>query len=470
MKFKILIILSVFIFSQSLAQINGAKSLVNLIPAPLGSLVPDVVKDSNGVVHVVYAKNQNAYYIRSTDNGATFSAPVQVNSSGTVEFNMGERGPKLSVGIDGVIHVVWMDHWSSGVNVYARYSRSTNGGATFENLKSVSATSGVDGVTVAADGNNHVCVFWHTMVPVQTQVPEATWLHKSMSTDNGVTFSTDTNVVITNHNGLACSMCMTRARFGKDGNVYLAFRSAQDSIRDFFVLKGSPVANNFTAIRVNNDNWKINYCPMVGPSLEVGNAGRQFCAFMSNSHVYWAVSDTGATAFMQHVATPLNEANEIFPSALENHAGQVLFLWQVGPMSVYDSATVKWAVYNANGTFTGLQGTAGRTFSGTKATAFVGTDDNFYIIVNADILLSLPTYESNSNISVFPNPANNQISITGIAGFSKIKLLNASGEIVLEKETSSNTSIDVSRFAQGEYTIVIENNKGMMFKKVIVVK
>ena len=139
-------------------------------------------------------------------------------------------------------------------------------------------------------------------------------------------------------------------------------------------------------------------------------------------------------------------------------------------MSVYDSATVKWAVYNANGTFTGLQGTAGRTFSGTKATAFVGTDDNFYIIVNADILLSLPTYESNSNISVFPNPANNQISITGIAGFSKIKLLNASGEIVLEKETSSNTSIDVSRFAQGEYTIVIENNKGMMFKKVIVVK
>ena len=56
---------------------------------------------------MVYARNRNAYYIRSTDNGATFSQPVQVNSEGTVGFTMGERGPKLSVGGDGVIHVVW---------------------------------------------------------------------------------------------------------------------------------------------------------------------------------------------------------------------------------------------------------------------------------------------------------------------------------------------------------------------------
>jgi hypothetical protein len=268
-KIIILLIICCYSLFNVHAQSINSRGLVNLIAAPAGSLVPDVVMDNNGILHMVYAANQNAYYIRSTDNGATYTAPVQVNSSGTVEYNMGERGPKLSVGSDGVIHVAWMDHWSVGVNVYARYSRSTDGGSTFENLKTVSATFGVDGVTVAADGNDHVFVFWHTMVPVQTQIPEATWLHMSRSTDNGVAFNTDTNVVITNHNGLACSMCMTRARFASDGDICLAFRSAQDSIRDFFVLKGDVLSNSFSAIRVNYDNWKINYCPMVGPELEI---------------------------------------------------------------------------------------------------------------------------------------------------------------------------------------------------------
>jgi hypothetical protein len=46
---------------------------------------------------------------------------------------------------------------------------------------------------------------------------------------------------------------------------------------------------------------------------------------------------------------------------------------------------VKWALYNVNGTYTGKQGIVGNTFAGTKATAFVGTDDNFYIVFNDEV-------------------------------------------------------------------------------------
>ena len=311
MRLRILIFLLAFISFASHAQSPAAKNLVSVIHSPLGSLVPDVIMDKKGTLHMVYAKNENAYYIHSTDNGTTFSSPVKVNSSGSVEYKMGERGPKLSVGLDGIIHVAWTDHWSPGVKVFARYTRSTDGGNTFENLKTVSASPGVDGVSMAADGNNHVFVFWHTMVPLQTQVPDASWLHMARSANNGVSFTSDTNVVISNHNGLACSMCMTRARFGIDGKIYLAFRSAENSNRDFYVLKGNALGDNFEAIRVNDDNWNINYCPMVGPELEAGNGGRQFCAFMSKSHVYWALSDSDFTMFTQHVATPLNEMDEI---------------------------------------------------------------------------------------------------------------------------------------------------------------
>ncbi len=470
MRIKIIVnvlILLLFSFSVS-AQFTLPGNSVTVIAAPIGSLVPDVFLDNAGVLHMVYAKNQNAYYVKSIDNGITFSNPVLINTSGSVEYNMGERGPKLSVGNDGVIHVAWMDHWNSGVSVYARYSRSTNGGLSFEPLKSVSGTPGVDGVTLAADGNDQVLVFWHTMVPQQTAVPSATWLHYARSADNGITFSADTNVLFSNHSGLACSMCMTRARFDADGSVCLAFRSAENSIRDFYLLKGNPLVNNFEAYRINIDNWNINYCPMAGASLEISNSGKLYSAFMTGNHVYWAVSDTGIPLFTQHNATPLNEFEEIYPTAVANNSGLVLFVWQIGPMSVNDSAIVKWALYNSEGSFTGQQGVAGKTFSGTKATAFVGTDDNFYIVANTQNLTSVQDPVESAGLQIMPNPASDQIFIPFISNATELELFDCFGKLVLKKTVNSSTILTVSNLSQGIYILAVRTPL-LVFKRKIIV-
>jgi hypothetical protein len=356
---------------------------VKIVPAPTNALAPDVVLDTSGVLHMVYGLNHNAWYIQSTNNGRSFTAPVCVNSTGTVETEMGERGPKLAVGSDGVIHVVWMDDWAPGVNVFVRYSRSLDGGKTFEARKTVSSMSGVDGATLAADGAGGVDAFWHVMADPKPSVPEATWLHMACSTDNGKTFGASEKVNVDNLAGIACSMCMMRARAGGDGNVCLGFRNAENNIRDFYVLKGRMSGNNFTALRVNRDNWNIDYCPMNGPELTFSPNGQAVCAFMTMNKVYWAISDVAMTTFTQHVATPANETDEIFPTAVANRKGDVLFVWQVGPMSTDSTATVKWARYAADGSFSGNAGTAGTSFSGTKATAFVGSDDNLYVVTTA---------------------------------------------------------------------------------------
>lgn len=467
---KFLTLVFMFISGYSFAQCSGLSNTVNIIQAPIGSLVPDVVMDNNGILHMVYAKNQNAYYVRSTDNGTTFSVPVKVNLTGSVEYKMGERGPKISVGSDGVIHIAWMDLWSSGVNTFARYTRSTDGGLTFEAPKAVSVTTGIDGVTLAADGNNNVVVFWHVMAPIQTTIPEATWLHMSRSINNGVSFITDTNVVINNHSGLACTMCMTRARFGIDGKVYLLFRSAENNIRDFYVLKGYATQNNFTAIRVNSDNWNINYCPMVGPELEISNSGLQYCAFMSDSHVYWTVSDSSISNFTLHVPTPLSETDEIYPTAIANNSGKVLFVWQVGPMSISDSATVKCALYNSDGSFTGQECTIGRTFSGTKATVFVGTDDNFYVILNTNNLTTDLKIHELSNISILSNPNEDLISITGIKCTTRINIYNMFGQIVLDKEVFGNTIISTNDLMKGIYVIEAISTDNSECEKLLITK
>ena len=249
------------------ATASSPKTTVNVVHAPAKSLVPDVVMDSKGVLHMVYGLERNGYYIRSADNGATFGPSEKVN--------------------------------------------------------------------------------------------------------------------LTNLSGLACSMCMMRARTGADGNVYLAFRSAEGSIRDFYVLTSRATENRFTALRVNEDNWNIDYCPMCGPELTFAPSGQSLCAFMTRKKVYWAISDSASPGYRLHASTPASEEDEIYPSAIANRQGDVLFVWQVGPMAVEGTALVKWARYDTQGKPTGEAGMVGTSFAGTKATAFVGNDDNFYIVSTA---------------------------------------------------------------------------------------
>ncbi len=377
--------------------VQGAENAlpdVRVLPLPEGALVPDVMMDGAGVLHMVYGLGDDAWYVRSADNGRTFSLPVRVNTEGKVTLKMGERGPKLALGQGGMltnarvrvwapsIHVVWADQWSPGVQVYPRYSRSLDGGRTFEPPRALAALTGIDGLTLAADAEGTVVAFFHQVTPgQQLEVPEAHRLYLARSTDNGTTFGPEERIKIQGMDDLACSMCMMRARITADANVCLAVRVANDNIRDFFLLRSPKHENAFTPLRVNEDYWELKTCPMCGPEMTLDPAGRMLCAFMSRHRVYWSALDDGR--FTLHVATPANENDEIYPAAFSNGNGHVLLVWQVGPMAVGRTATVKWALYRSDGTFTGRQGTLGVSTSGTKATAFLGTDGAFYIVTTA---------------------------------------------------------------------------------------
>ena len=356
---------------------------IGVVQLPDGALVPDVAVDAQGVVHMVYGQGDNAYYVRSADNARTFSPPVRVNSAGLVQLTMGERGPKLALGGGGSLHVVWADRWSPGVETHIRYSRSLDGGRSFEPARLVPSPPGIDGVTLAADPDGDVLVFWHVFDPPQHEVPDGHWLYMARSTDNGATFAPAERLNVRGIEGLACSMCMMRARIGQDGDAYLVFRTAQDNIRDFYVLKARVGQNQFTPVRVNHDNWLLKRCPMCGPELTFDRDGQAVCAFMSKHRVYWSVLDPDADAFRLHVSTPRPQEDEIYPSAVANASGEVLMVWQVGPMAVDRTATVKWAIYDGDGRPTDRQGVLGTSTSGTKATAFVGADGGFYVVTTA---------------------------------------------------------------------------------------
>ena len=116
---------------MSRVSVQGAEKAVpdvRLVYLPEGALVPDAIMDGDGVLHMVYGLGDHAWYVCSADNGRAFSPPARVNTEGKVTLKMGERGPKLALGKDESVHVVWADQWSPGVKVYPRYSRSLDGG------------------------------------------------------------------------------------------------------------------------------------------------------------------------------------------------------------------------------------------------------------------------------------------------------------------------------------------------------
>jgi hypothetical protein len=72
-------------------------------------------------------------------------------------------------------------------------------------------------------------------------------------------------------------------------------------------------------------------------------------------------------------------------------------------------------------------------------------------------------------VQVFPNPAQNRLTIRGISGNTAVRLYNSNGQSCLQQTTTGNElQIDLSSFAEGLYFVTIDNGKKRSTQKVII--
>ena len=390
--------MSPFLIALSLAllpslAVSAAATLpFTLLPCPGGPrncLVPDVALDDAGILHVVYGTpSKQALYTKSSDEGATWSPPLTLNGPQNVTTTMGERGPKLSVppGCGGKqVYVVWADLWFSGAQTYARLAVSRDGGESFAAPVRASDMFGIDGVAMGADGAGGVLVAWHygsASTPAPPNATQATWLYTAASVDHGASFSPGARTIFANGMPpVACSMCGMRVRSGTaPGTFRLAFRSAVNNVRQHWVATTAGLQAGAWAAENVPGSWLYPACPMNGPEL-VGGA----VAYMmgDENQVFWAMQGPNG-GFGKGVGTPTGQGrNERYPTAVAS-GGQVLMIWNEGPMAVEGTAMVLWALWKEDGTFTGESGVLGTSFAGTKATAWVGGGGAFFVMTTAE--------------------------------------------------------------------------------------
>ncbi len=143
----------------------------------------DATVDAQGVFHAVVVENMGkAYYLRSEDQGATWSEPGQLSSLGpdTASFL-----PQLAVAPDGRIHVVWSevtaeDYGQRLGGVY--YAFSYDDGATWSEPVEF-AGPGHSDANVAVFKGDQVYVAWNA----GTSTSGGRYL--KYSNDGGVTWS-----------------------------------------------------------------------------------------------------------------------------------------------------------------------------------------------------------------------------------------------------------------------------------------
>jgi len=93
----------------------------------------------------------------------------------------------------------------------------------------------------------------------------------------------------------------------------------------------------------------------------------------------------------------------------------------------------------------------------------------YYANINISILNT--NQIETSNINLYPNPSTGLIKIEGLKQEADIKVINTIGELILTKHVKGNLieDIDISKFAEGFYQIlIVTDNK--LYKQTIILK
>jgi hypothetical protein len=303
-----------------------ASERVQIVRTPNNGAVPDAEVDRNGAVHVAFVAGQDAFYVKSSDNGKTFSPPLRINSeAGSVHPPNMFRGPDIALGKGGRVHVVWYG------NGYQRKLPPEEWGVFYSHLdagqNAFSPTLNLnhkpsDNYSITADENGDVAVVWM-----------AKKLYVNTSRDNGDAFA-DAEAVPVAH---PCECCASRAFFSKNGTLYIDYREKANNMRDMYLLTRATGDAAFSKQKISTTPWQVNACPMAGTFL-TGAKNGLVVAWETKSQIFYGRIDRGA-GFL-----PPKEiraaAKGKWPVALAALDGTVLVSWK-------NDSTLNWQLYDA---------------------------------------------------------------------------------------------------------------------------
>lgn len=232
---------------------------------------PSASIDESGRLWVVFVQAKHVYVAHSDDKGAHYSAPVRVNEvAEDTEFN-GENRPKIVLAPGGEILLSWTTKTSSNFTGLIRFSRSTDGGKSFEPPRTINDDGletghRFDSLFLTASGKLYLT--WIDKRDMEAalargDVYPGAAIYYSVSQDFGATFSPNYRV-----SQNSCECCRIAMAPQGDDNVAILWRQIYDSeIRDHAIAVLNSQGEVSGLERATVDDWYIDACPHHGPSM-----------------------------------------------------------------------------------------------------------------------------------------------------------------------------------------------------------
>jgi hypothetical protein len=178
---------------------------------------PQMALDSRGNINIVYATVKPAFvfFERSNNGGATFSQTLLASNSIDLEICCEPTAPQIAIDSSDNVSVVWFSNSSSRSAIDVFFTRSSDGGATFNATQNISNTGTVVAAAagIAVDAAGDVNLIW-----VMGGYPNFD-IFFSRSRDGGTTFSLPENL---SNNGLAGSQPQQQLAVDSRGNINAA--------------------------------------------------------------------------------------------------------------------------------------------------------------------------------------------------------------------------------------------------------
>ena len=208
-----------------------------------GSLNAQIAVDKNGNINVVWeddiAGHSDISFSRSTDNGATFSFPMNLsNPLGSCIAN--SNTPRIGLDIAANINVVWSNDCGGNFDIFLR--RSVDNGATFSSPKNLSGTPGLSGnPQLFVDAAGNINVVWEESSPAD--------IFFVRSADAGATFSSAQNL---SHNSGASTNAWLTVDAG--ANINVAWEDTTPGNRDILFTRSTDAGATFFSTPLNLSN------------------------------------------------------------------------------------------------------------------------------------------------------------------------------------------------------------------------
>jgi hypothetical protein len=251
------------------------------------------VLDGRGHMWVVWAGNGHVSVARSDDLGRTFAAAVRVTRGATALDTGPDARPQIVLTRRGTIVVGFSTFRDAKYNGQVFVARSTDGGATFTAPAPIAAGSDSRRfLSLRAGGPGQVFAAWVDKGPAAAARAAGhdfagASLAYAWSADDGATFGP----VHIAHDHM-CECCRLAVAADRAGRPLVLFRDIfpgapgqtplpRTGERDhaLVVIDGDTVAG--PPRRISADRWAIDACPHHGPSLAVDGGGGYHAAWFT---------------------------------------------------------------------------------------------------------------------------------------------------------------------------------------------